>query len=253
MLRVNKFAVKKKNPLNKFLKDINTDDSYSVSEKIDSIKFYIHYFDLYFKEYLQFEIIKEYKKSNQNNKSIPYTIIKESCTETWFLVCEQLVMFYINENDIEEFYLSFLFNKMYKFIIYYDNNQKCYIAFCVSHTRDDICTPLAFFVGNNYYSKYFVLSHFLQTKSKFDNENCDESNNESGNQSYELKSIPPCVGFVILNRNMCTWFNDKSECKVDFYKDIGYGKQKHDLNCLVKTILFQINNSKRLPVNYLNF
>jgi hypothetical protein len=253
MLRAKKFSVKKKNPVNKFLKDINTDDSYSISEKIDSIRFYIHYFDLYFKASLQFEIIKEYdnsNKSNQNNKSnkiIPYTIIKEYCTETWFLVCEQLVMFYIDENDIEEFYLSFLFNELYKFILYYDNNQKCYIAFCVSHTRDDICTPLAFFIGNNYYPKYFVLSHFLQTKGKSDTQS------ESENQSSELKSIPPCVGFVILNKNICTWFDDKTDCKLDFYEDIGYGKPRNDLNCLVKTILFQIDNSKRLPVNYLNF
>ena len=243
MLRAKKFAVKKKNPLNKFIKDINTDDSYSVSEKIDSIRFYIHYFDFYFKESLQFEIIKEYNKN-----VIPYTIIKESCTETWFLVCEQLVMFYINENDIEEFYLSFLFNEFYKFVIYYDNNQKCYIAFCVSHTSNEIDTPLAFFTGNYYYPKYFVLSHFLPT-----NNLSSESEDYSEYKQYELKSIPPCVGFVILNKNMCTWFDDKSDFKLDFYQDIGYGKGINDLDCLVKTILFQIDNSKRLPVNYLNF
>ena len=241
MLRAKKFAVKKKTPINKFLKDINTDDCYSVSEKNDSIRFYIHYFDLYFKESLQFEIIKEYNKN-----VIPYTIIKESCTETWFLVCEQLVMFYINENDIEEFYLSFLFNELYKFVIYYDNNQKCYIAFCVSHTSNEIDTPFEFFTGNNYYPKYFVLSHFLPIKSEYEFEFESES---------ELKSIPPCVGFVILNKNICTWFDDKSNnCKqFDFYQDIGYGKTRDDLDCLVKTILFYVDNSKRLPVNYLNF
>lgn len=237
MLRAKKFAVKKKTPINKFLKDI-TYDCYSVSEKINSIRFYIHYFDVYFKESLQFEIIKEYNKN-----VIPYTIIKESCTETWFLVCKQLVMFYINENDIEEFYLSFLFNELYKFVIYYDNNQKCYIAFCLSHTSNEIDTPFAFFTGNNYYPKYFVLSHFLQTKN--------ESNNKI--KQYELKSIPPCVGFVILNKNICTLFDDKTDCKFDFYADIGYGIGKNDLNCLVKIILFQIDNSKYLPVNYLNF
>jgi hypothetical protein len=237
MLRAKKFAVKKKNPVNKFLKDINTDDSYSVSEKIDSIRFYIYYFDLYFKASLQFEIIKEYNKN-----FIPYTIIKESCTETWFLVCEQLVMFYIHENDIEEFYLSFLFNELYKFVIYYDNNQKCYIAFCVSHTSNEIHTPLEFFTGNNYYSKYFVLSHFLS----INNQSCESK------FECELKSIPPCVGFVILNRNTCSWFDDKSECKLTFYEDIGYGKTRHDLDCLIKTILFHVDNSKRLPVNYLN-
>ena len=251
MLRAKKFSVKKKIPVNKFLKDINTDDCYSVSEKNDSIRFYIHYFDLYFKESLQFEIIKEYNK-NVIPYTIPYTIIKESCTETWFLVCEQLVMFYINKNDIEEFYLSFLFNELYKFVIYYDNNQKCYIAFCVSHTSNEIDTPLEFFTGNNYYPKYFVLSHFLPTKSESDNEPPDNLS-ESEYKQYELKSIPPCVGFVILNKNMCTWFDDKSDCKFDFYQDIGYGKGNNDLDCLVKIILFQIDNSKRLPVNYLNF
>lgn len=245
MLRARKFAKKKNNPLNKFLREIEIEKSYSTIETVDSVTCYIDYFNLYIKQFLQIEMVKEsvfyykdHRKDHQEERSLFYKIKKDFATDTWFLTCSNLVTFYIDEGDIDEFYLSFVFSKLYKFVIY--QYGKYYIAFCISHTKDEMCRlhkdqdDLSnFFMVNKHDPKFFILSHFL---------------NLGGDNT---KDEPVSVGFIILNQNIQDWFN-KSKCNFEFYSNIGYGNKTGILDMFVKMIV-KIDIGKHLPVNYLYY
>jgi hypothetical protein len=268
MLRAKKNAIKKISPLITFLKNIKIDPHISYLNKVEKIKYYINYFDIYYKDSLKINVIKDFILKI-NNETISYSIIKESLTETWFLTCNDLVILYFDKAELEQFEMEFLFSEVYKFVIYYDNNRDCYIAFCLSHKKNEIINVLNnLYVNNNYHHKYFILSHFLRENRTLNRSNKNNINNIDTDETISIDSNEWCcddeiylnnlfmeysLGFIILNKNVFNTYSNNLKQNLVYYDNIGFGESNEVLNNLIKTIISVSNYYKNLPINYINF
>ena len=130
------------------------------------------------------------------SNNITYQIVKDSFTETWFFTCNKLVILYISKNAIDDFYNTWMFSRIYKFVIYQD--LEYYIVFCISHTSDQIRNYLDFLVNNNHNPKYLIFSCFLLNNNKTNSSHDLEF--VKYNEKMILNESAP-VGFVVLNNN----------------------------------------------------
>lgn len=245
MLRIKKYNKINKNSMIQFLKKFKYDETDIFDTKIYDLKYYICYFYLYLKKYINTNIIKKYNIYNipflNASNNITYQIVKDSFTETWFFTCDKLVILYISKNAIDDFYNTWMFSRIYKFVIYQD--LEYYIVFCISHTSDQIRNYLEFLVNNNHNPKYLIFSCFLLNNNKTNSSHDLEF--VKYNQKMILNESAP-VGFVVLNNN----YKDINPKRMQFYKTLGYGKTNYTLFHLVKISFKLIQESRNLPVNY---
>lgn len=245
MLRIKKYNNINKNIMIQFLKKFKYDESdiFDVNNKINHLKYYICYFYLYLKKYINTNIIKKYNIPFLNaSNNITYQIVKDSFTETWFFTCDKLVILYISKYEIDDFYNTWMFSRIYKFVIYQD--LEYYVVFCISHTSDQIRNYLEFLVNNNYDPKYLIFSCFLLNNNKTNISHDIEFVNY--NKNTILNESEP-VGFVVLNNNYK--YNIKPK-RMQFYTTLGNGKINYTLVHLVKISLKLTTESENLPVNY---
>lgn len=242
MLRAKKNAILKTSPLITFLKNFQIDPETSYTEKTDKIKHHIRYFDSYYKDLLKINVIKHFVF-----ESIPYSIIKDEITETWFLTCTDLVILYIERTEIDQFKMDFLFSEIYNFIVYYDVYRDCYIAFCLSHTKSQILNILPkLYINNKHHHKYFILSHFLLPST--------QQNNDNDNDTYFSNIfIQQSVGFIILNKNVHNQCHTNFKSNLIYYDDVGFGTKIKILDNLISIILVITQCYKYLPINYITF
>ena len=96
MLRIKKYNKINKNSMIQFLKKFKYDETDIFDTKIYDLKYYICYFYLYLKKYINTNIIKKYNIYNipflNASNNITYQIVKDSFTETWFFTCNKLVI-----------------------------------------------------------------------------------------------------------------------------------------------------------------
>lgn len=248
MLRIKKYSMKNRNTMIQFLKNFEYDESddFDVCNKMDSVKYSICYFYLYLKKYLDIRVIKDTSDTTDTTDTtyIPYKIIKDSFTETWFFTCSKMIILYINEDNISDFLYKYKSSK-YKFLIYRDSDY--YVVFCTSHTSDQIRNYLDFLVDNNANPKYLLFSCFFENaKKKYDEQYLDY------NIGIILKKSNP-TGFVILNNNykhnMKDFFTENTK-RMCFLSSIGEGENNKKLVDLVKVVLKLVNVYTHLPVNY---
>lgn len=253
MLKAKKFSRIKNKKLYKFLRNIDIDIdihcSESIDEKCDTILLYTYYISLYYLRDFCYDFIKN-KTFLSNDSCFDYTIQKEINTNTWMFVCDKLIVLYIDNDDIEEFCLSYMFSSVYRFVI--RENDSGYIAISVSHTTDDIDDDiLKFYIMNLSNPKYILMSYFLK-------------NNTQNQEMYSLEELPLLTNnendeigsFIILNQNVQPLLYDQSDNRCDLYKHydiIGYGEMNMDLNIFVEFIFNYANAFKNYPVNYLPF
>lgn len=260
MLRIKKYTMKNRNTMIQFLKNFEYDESddFDACNKMDSVKYSICYFYLYLKKYLDIRVIKD-TLNTTDTSNIPYKIIKDSFTETWFFTCSKMIVLYVNEDDIHDFYDKYRYSK-YKFLIYQDSDY--YIIFCTSHTSDQIQDNLEFLVNNNVNPKYLLFSCFFENMNNTDHLNPQSSSNRYDKQYDEqyldynidimLKKAKP-TGFVILNNNykhnMKDFFTENTK-RMCFFSSVGQGENNKKLAELVKVVLKLVNVYSHLPVNY---
>lgn len=256
MLRIKKYTMKNRNTMIRFLKNFEYDDSddFDVCNKMDSVKYSICYFYLYLKKYLDIRVIKDTSPSTDTSH-IPYKIIKDSFTETWFFTCSKMIILYINGDDIQDFYCKYKSSK-YKFLIYQDFDY--YLVFCTSHTSDQIRNYLGFLVDNNTNPKYLLFSCFFENTN-----NTGHLNPQSPNKKYDEQYLDynigiilkksKSTGFVILNNNykhnMKDFFTENTK-RMCFFSSVGEGEDNKKLVDLVKVVLKLVNVYTHLPVNY---
>lgn len=256
MLKAKKFSRIKNKKLYKFLRniDIDIDCNESTDEKCDTILLYTYYISLYYLHNFCYDFIKN-KTFLSNDSRFDYTIQKEINTNTWMFVCDKLIVLYIDNDNIEEFCLSYMFSSVYRFVI--RENNFGYIAISVSHTTDDIDDDiLKFYIMNLSNPKYILMSYFLKTNTQ----------NQQNQEMYSLEELPlltnnkndEMVSFIILNQNVQPLLYDQTDdlYKCDLYKHydiIGYGEMNRDLNIFVEFIFNYATAFKNYPVNYLPF
>jgi hypothetical protein len=245
MLRIKKYNQINKNSMIQFLKKFKYDETDIFDTKIYDLKIFHLLFYLYLKKYINTNIIKKYNIYNipflNASNNITYQIVKDSFTETWFFTCNKLVILYISKNAIDDFYNTWMFSRIYKFVIYQD--LEYYIVFCISHTSDQIRNYLDFLVNNNHNPKYLIFSCFLLNNNKTNSSHDLEF--VKYNEKMILNESAP-VGFVVLNNN----YKGINPKRMQFYKTLGYGKTNHTLFHLVKISFKLIQESRNLPVNY---
>lgn len=262
MLRAKKFSHIKKGEFYKFLKNISINPTDSTEEKCETIILYTYYIGFYYSNHFCYDFAK-HKTFSSNGVDFHYTIQKELYTDTWMLVCDKLLLLYIDYEDIEEFCLSYMFSSIYRFIIY--ETSFGYIAVCISHTTDDVDDVLEFYIMNSSNYKYILLSYFLK------NNNTDEDIDEQykiyyetykpenqfidfGNKNIMYEYLPNISSFIILNQNVQTVLNDDCINDYDLYKlydIIGYGDINNELNSFVKFIFKYPIVYKHYPLSYL--
>jgi len=257
MLKAKKFSRIKNKKLYKFLRSIDIDIDYneSTDEKCDTILLYTYYISLYCLHDFCYDFIKN-KTFLSNDSRFDYTIQKEINTNTWMFVCDKLIVLYIDNDDIEEFCLSYMFSSVYRFVI--RENDFGYIAISVSHTTDDIDDDiLKFYIMNLSNPKYILMSYFLKN-------NTQHQQIQQNQEMYSLEELPlltnnendEMVSFIILNQNVQSLLYNQCDNKRDLYKHydiIGYGEMNRDLNIFVEFIFNYANAFKNYPVNYLPF
>lgn len=272
MLKAKKFSRVKNKELYKFLKNVNIDYNDSTEEKCDSIILYTYYISLYYTDNFCYDFIK-HKTFSSDGISFDYTIQKEIYTDTWMLVCDKLLVLYIDDNDIEEFCLSYMFSPMYCFVIY--ETFFGYIAICISHTTDDVDDVLKFYMMNSSNPKYILMSYFLKNKTQNqemyssveltiydndkDNDNDNSTNKNEDDHSFDYyKNIFDISSFIILNQNVRPLLDEEQGCynKIELYKlydIIGYGEKNTGLNRFVEFVFNYASVFKNYPVSYLPF
>ena len=255
MLKAKKFSRIKNKKLYKFLRSIDIDYNESTDEKCDTILLYTYYISLYCLHDFCYDFIKN-KTFLSNDSRFDYTIQKEINTNTWMFVCDKLIVLYIDNDDIEEFCLSYMFSSVYRFVI--RENDFGYIAISVSHTTDDIDDDiLKFYIMNLSNPKYILMSYFLKN-------NTQHQQIQQNQEMYSLEELPlltnnendEMVSFIILNQNVQSLLYNQCDNKRDLYKHydiIGYGEMNRDLNIFVEFIFNYANAFKNYPVNYLPF
>lgn len=241
-----KYLKKCKTELSKCLQDIyntETDIYDNINSRLDSLDFYLYYFNEHYKQILKPLILK----TNEH-----YCIIKEQFTEIVFFVSKDLIVFYIKPQDYEDFYLSFVYSENYKMLIY--KTKEYYIAFCISHTSRDICNIKRFLLMNNNDIRLTILSYFInETKN-------DKSDNVNEMIYYNDEIVKHMIypndleyrGIVILNKDIFSYL-DKKQYKLYFDSIIGYGEEKPELVDLVNVIKMYIDNNTYMPPHFLNF
>ena len=264
MIRPKKFQKFKKKPIARFLRSLYLNYTDCLDERSDTVNLYTYQF------YVNF-----HNNGFQNDpyitniyRTIPYTIQKETHSETWMLVCRELIVFYIEHEDIEEFYLSYMFSNIYRFVVY--EYPGGFMIICISHSSSELHNSLQFYLINNCKLKYLILSHFVDTthvnqkvehleehlEEQNQNQNQDQSDqsDQSEQQDQEERVLyveglfEPC-GFVILNRNICDKFVfNKPVYK--FHDNVGYGPQRDDLCEFLKIINVYIKTYCNYPPNY---
>lgn len=194
MLRAKKFMNLKRQPIYKFLREIYISNQDNILERIDSINFYTYYFNLSFN--LLFECLKQHifnYDTNDKTETYSYIIKKDIVTDTIFLTCDKIIIFYINKDDIEEFCLCYMYSSLYKFAIY--EYYRGYMAICLSHNVNDIDTDdlLRFYLLNNSNPRYIILSHFLyketydEAKETDETEETKEADDEPDDEAEETE------------------------------------------------------------------
>jgi hypothetical protein len=162
MNRLHKFLNKKNSRFFKCFKDIYDSSEAERFEQSDirlnSLNFYLYYVNENYKN--TFDLLQIKKKTCNN---IEYSIVKDFFTDTWFFICKQLIVFYIHPHDFEDFYLTFLFSPEYKMEIY--KTETHYIAFCISHTSNDIANINKFLLYNNSDVRYIILSNIIKDQN----------------------------------------------------------------------------------------
>ena len=246
-----KFLKVIKSDLFKFFKDayrsfqIDKTDEYIF--RLDFLNFYLYCFDENYKNSLKLLPIKQIIQP-----TIKYNILKEQDTNTWFFVCDDLIIFYINFNDFEDFYLSFVYSH-FKMFVYKTHSH--YIIFCVSHKPNEIKDIKSFLLYNNNDIRYTILSFFinndLNNKNKITKNPTNDSTEYSKpiiyNNNLKYSGIIPLnIDYKSLRIN-----NIKKYC-LTFHSIIGLGVPQKQLVETVSIILEYIKNNTYLPCNYIN-
>lgn len=229
MLRAKKFSDIKSKPLFRFLKEVDLNYNDKVSDKIESLSFYIYYFQLYFMDDFVASVMKN-KIFVHKGIDIEYSINREDTTNTWMLVCDKLLVMDIPKDRIEEFCLSYLISPVYRFMIYEYGSG--YVVICTSHNRDEVGDILEFQLMNNSKPKYVLLSQYVRP------ELCDDNGSS----------------FIILNKNVRDCLSDdvrKEDDLYTFYDEIGCGKVRCELDEFVKIIINYTRAFKNYPISYL--
>lgn len=244
MLRIKKYTMINKHNMIRFLKTFVYDDydDFDTCNKLQTIKYAICYFFLYMKKYLDINIIKQ----DTNHSDINYQIVKENFTETWFFTCKDMIIIYITQDEISEFYNKYISSYNYKFVIYRQFDY--YIAFCVSHKSNELIDCLNFLVNNYYDPKYLLFSCFLKKPNL--------PLYQDLNPTTILQESTP-ISFIILNHNYKHKLNNienidigNTSNTIQFYTTVGKGEENPILLNLIKVILNLLQSSTYLPVNY---
>lgn len=233
----------------KFFKD--TYKSYQIDKtdeyifRLDFLNFYLYCFDENYKKSLHLLQIKKHD-------NLGFSILKEQTTNALFFVSEDLIVFYINFNDFEDFYLSFIYSD-YKMHIY--KTHLHYIIFCVSHKSSEIDDIKKFLLYNNNDIRYTILSFFIN------NNNLNKLSKKSKkikNQDY----IRPIIyndnlkynGIIALNIDYKSLrINNVKKYNLTFCCTVGLGVAQENLVDTVNIILEYIKNNTYLPCNYITF
>jgi hypothetical protein len=253
-----KFLKVIKSDLFKFFKDayrsfqIDKTDEYIF--RLDFLNFYLYCFDENYKNSLKLLPIKQIIQP-----TIKYNILKEQNTNTWFFVCDNIIVFHINFNDFEDFYLSFIYSE-FKMIFYKTHSH--YIIFCVSHKPNEIKDIKSFLLYNNNDIRYTILSFFINNegpkrlpineKTEYPAEYPTEYPTEYSkpiiyNNNLKYSGIIPLnIDYKSLRIN-----NIKKYC-LTFHSIIGLGVPQKQLVETVNIILEYIKNNTYLPCNYIN-
>lgn len=247
-----KFLKILKSDLFKFFKD--TYRSYQIDKtdeyifRLDFLNFYLYCFNENYKKTLQLLKIKQIIQP-----TVKFSILKEKTTNTWFFVCDDLIIFHINFNDFEDFYLSFMYSH-FKMDIYKTHSH--YIIFCVSHKADEIDDIKKFLLYNNNDIRYTILSFFI---------NNDNNNFNSGKKSKKIKKhnfVKPIIyndnlkynGIIPLNIDYKSLrINNVKKYNLTFYSTVGLGTSQPQLVETINVMLQYIKINTYLPCNYITF
>ena len=246
-----KFLKVIKSDLFKFFKDayrsfqIDKTDEYIF--RLDFLNFYLYCFDENYKNSLRLLPIKQ-----NIQPIIKYNILKEQVTNTWFFVCDDIIIFYINFNDFEDFYLSFVYSE-YKMIVYKTHSH--YIIFCISHKSNQIKDIKNFLLYNNNDIRYTILSFFIN------DETTTNETNKITKEDVEIEYSKPIIyndnlkysGIIPLNIDYKSLrINNIKKYCLTFHSIIGLGIPEKQLVEIVNVILEYIKNNTYLPCNYIN-
>lgn len=236
----------------KFFKD--TYRSYQIDKtdeyifRLDFLNFYLYCFDENYKKTLKLLQIKQIIQPN-----IKFTILKEQTTNTWFFVSEDLIVFHINFNDFEDFYLSFMYSD-FQMHIYKTHSH--YIIFCVSHTSQEINDIKKFLLYNNNDIRYTILSFFINNNKKTFN------NTKKTKKIKKHNYVKPIIynnnlkynGIIPLNIDYKSLrINNVKKYNLTFYCTVGLGVDQPQLIETINIILEYIKNNTYLPCNYITF
>lgn len=243
-----------KSDLFKFFKD--TYRSYQIDKtdeyifRLDFLNFYLYCFDNDYKKKLN---LLQIKRTIQ--PTIQFSILKEQNTNTWFFVCKDLIVFHINLNDFEDFYLSFMYSD-FKMHIY--KTHLYYIIFCVSHKPHEIDDIKKFLLYNNNDIRYTILSFFI-------NNNFNNNFNNLTKKSKKIKKknyVRPIIyndnlkynGIIALNIDYKSLrINNIKKYNLTFHCTVGLGVDQPQLIETINIILEYIKNNTYLPCNYITF
>lgn len=235
MLRAKKFLNVKKRELYKYLSLVNIDKNTSIIERKESILLDVYYISLYLNDDFECKITRDLIFSYKNS-TINYTIQYEKYTDTWMLVCKDIIVLYIDNNDIENFCSTFNTSNDYKFKIYRYNLG--YLAICISHFSNSNNIDILL---NYAKDKYIILSHFVKQKTfKNDDEYDDE---------YDKKP----TSFIILNDNVRNKLDNdyKNNNIYAFYTNIGLKSENITILFFIDVLMNYIKIFKNYPLNYI--
>lgn len=234
MLKIKRLLSIKNRDFNRYLNSVITDYTTSVIQRYESIVLNAYY--IYFYYYNDFKCsLHKSITFRYDNIDIDYVIKKEVNTDTWILVCDTLVVLYIKQKDIDEFCSLYENSDVYNFVLYKYNLD--YIAFCTSHTINDIDDPTHFYLINNTNEKYLILSYLVNSEG----------------DSLTTKA------FVILNKTIMNYIYKSQSCikhqkkyhHYDFYCNLGYGSINVVIHKFIKLILQYVKMFQYHPPNYL--
>jgi hypothetical protein len=241
MIKAKKYSLKKGNPLNTFLDLLETDS-------FEYLQFCLVQFYLQREQFIYPQVIK-----TARYKRFAWQLIKELNTETWMLMCPNLLIMYLRPNMLQEFEM---FNQESNFCFHVYNTPDFLIAFCVSHLIQD--TEQSESESDSIEQNVLDNTEQSELESLDSTEQCEYIKDTDTLQFMYTQNCNPnylvlnqaLTPFVILNQS----YKSKSDLIPDtfsFYSAVGKGVAKPFIVEFIRLVTQLKHCYKTLPYHYL--